>query len=102
MIAGEIESRIAQVFAATRDRGLSVAALADAAFELAGATATRAQRLSATRARHRLIRRMKEANERARRLIDEAEAEDRRRQVLSSRARGDRGLRQSHEACRLQ
>jgi hypothetical protein len=49
--------------------------LADAAFALDGATATRAQRLSATRAGHRLIRRMKEADERRAQLIDEAHRE---------------------------
>jgi hypothetical protein len=72
---GAVESRIAELFAATRDRGLTVAKLADFAFELDGATATRAQRLSATRAGHRLIRRMKEADETASRLIDEAHRE---------------------------
>jgi hypothetical protein len=34
--AGAIESRIAELFAATRDRGLTVAELADAAFRLKG------------------------------------------------------------------
>jgi hypothetical protein len=72
--AGAIENRIAELIAATRDRGLTVAELADFAFGLDGATATRAQRLSATRAVHRLIRRMKEAGERASRLFGEAEA----------------------------
>jgi hypothetical protein len=47
---GAIESRIAELFAATRDRDLTVTEIADRAFELDGATATRAQRLSATRA----------------------------------------------------
>jgi hypothetical protein len=60
---GVIESRIAELFAATRDRGLSVAEIADHAFALTGLPATRAQRLSATRAAHRLLRRMKEADE---------------------------------------
>ena len=50
---GAIESRIAELFAATRDRGLSVAEIADHAFALKGRPATRAQRLSATRAAHR-------------------------------------------------
>jgi hypothetical protein len=72
---GAIERRTADLFAATRDRGLTVAELADFAFQLDGATATRAQRLSATRAGHRLIRRMKEADETASRLIDEAHRE---------------------------
>ncbi len=59
---GAVESRIAQLFAAT-----SVAELAE--------TATREQRLSATRAGHCLIRRMKEADERASRLVGEARRE---------------------------
>ena len=60
---GAIESRIAELFAATRARGLSVAEIAGHAFDMGGGTPTRAQRLSATRAAHRLIRRMKEADE---------------------------------------
>ena len=62
---GQIEKRIAELFAATRDRGLSVAEIADHAFDMGGGTPTRAQRLSATRAAHRLIRRMKEARDKA-------------------------------------
>ena len=62
---GAVEARIAELLAATRDRGLSVAELADHAFGLNGRPATRAQRLSATRAGHRLIRRIKEAARKA-------------------------------------
>ncbi len=72
---GKIEKRIAELFAATRDRTLSVADLADHAFALAGRPATRAQRLSATRAGHRLLRRMKDAAERRSQLIDEVQRE---------------------------
>jgi hypothetical protein len=52
--------------AATRDRALTVAEIADHAFALNGRPAARAQRLSATRAAHRVIRRMKEARAEAR------------------------------------
>ena len=52
-----IESRIAEPFVATHDRGL--VEIADHAFALAGRPATRAQRLSATPAAHRLLCRMK-------------------------------------------
>jgi hypothetical protein len=54
---GRIEQRITKLFAATKDRALSVADLCNHAFELHGAPASRAQRLSATRAAHRLLRR---------------------------------------------
>jgi hypothetical protein len=73
--AGVVEKRIAELFIATRDRGLTVAELADFAFELDRATATRAQRLSAACAGHRLLRRMKEIDEQASRLFDEAHRE---------------------------
>ena len=53
----------------------SVAGLPDFAFALDGATATREQRLSATCASHRLIRRMNEATEKASQLFDEAHRE---------------------------
>ena len=72
---GVVETRIAALFAATRDRGLSVAEIADHAFDMGGGTPTRAQRLSATRAAHRLIRRMKEARDKAGHLVDEAHRE---------------------------
>jgi hypothetical protein len=61
---GTIESRIADLFAATRDRALSVAEIAGHAFDMGGGTPTRAQRLSATRAAHRLLKRIREAAKR--------------------------------------
>jgi hypothetical protein len=69
---GTIEKRIADLFAATKDRALSVADIADHAFELAGRPATREQRLSATRAAHRLLRRMKDVRAQCRQLRAEA------------------------------
>jgi hypothetical protein len=63
---GTVEARIAELFAATRDRALTVADLADNAYGLNGQLATRAQRLSATRAAHRVIRRMSEARAKSR------------------------------------
>jgi len=59
---GQIEKRIGKLFAATKDRALSVADICDHAFELNGATATRPQRLSATREAHRLLRGSAAAN----------------------------------------
>jgi hypothetical protein len=70
--AGAVERRIADLLAATRDRALTVDDIADTAFELRGAKPTRAQRLSATRAAHRVLKRTRETSDRARRLIDEA------------------------------
>jgi hypothetical protein len=69
---GTVERRIAELFIATRDRALSVGEIADHAFGLAGKPASRVQRLSATRAAHRVLRRVREADERARQLFDEA------------------------------
>jgi hypothetical protein len=54
------ERRIAQLFAATRDRALSVGEIADYAFKLKGQPATRSQLSSAIRAARRLLRRMRE------------------------------------------
>ena len=82
---GEIERRIAELFAATRERALSVTEIADHAFDMGGGSPTRAQRISATRAAHRLLRRMKEADEKARQLYGEA-----RREVKAA------GFRQNH------
>ena len=59
--AGSIERRIADLFAATRDRALTIDDITDHAFELRGAAPTRAQRLSATQAAHRLLRRVRKA-----------------------------------------
>jgi hypothetical protein len=55
--AGSVERQISDLFAATRDRALSIDDITDHAFGLAGAAPTRAQRLSATRAAHRVVRR---------------------------------------------
>ena len=59
---GAIETRIGELFAATNDRALSVAALADHAFALKGNPASRAQRLSTIRAAHRVVRRLVESD----------------------------------------
>jgi hypothetical protein len=57
---GSIERRIADLFAATRDRAFSVDVVTDHAFDLKGKAPTRAQRISATRAAHLLLRRWRE------------------------------------------
>jgi hypothetical protein len=73
---GAVEARIADLLAATRDRALTVADLADNAYGLNGRReATRAQRLSATRAAHRVLRRVQEAHGRAGKLTDKAHAD---------------------------
>ncbi|MBO0739789.1 MAG: hypothetical protein J2P48_25165, partial [Alphaproteobacteria bacterium] len=64
--------RIADFFAVNRDRALSVDKLADHAFALEGKPPTRAQRLSAIRAGHRVIRRIREMDEKRGRLRAEA------------------------------
>ena len=71
---GTIESRIADLFAATRDRALSIDEITDNAYGLGGARPTRAQRLSATRAAHRLLRRVHELDEGRNKLKAEAHA----------------------------
>jgi hypothetical protein len=71
---GSVETRIADLFAATRDRALSIDDVTAAAFRLKGKTPTRAQRLSATRAAHRLLRRVREAAERRGKLHKQAHA----------------------------
>jgi hypothetical protein len=73
---GSIEKRIADLFAATRDRALTIDDITRAAFALSVITApTRAQRLSATRAAHRLLRRVREDWSRIDQSADEAERE---------------------------
>jgi hypothetical protein len=57
---GRVEQRIADLFAETQDHALSVEDICDRVFELKGQLASRAQRLSATRAAHRLLRRVRE------------------------------------------
>jgi hypothetical protein len=59
--AGAIERRIGELLAANQDRALSVDEIARHAFGLDERRASRAQRLSATRAAHRLLRRRREA-----------------------------------------
>ena len=71
---GIIERRIADLFAQTRHRSLAIDTITDHAFELNGKPPTRAQRLSATRAAHRLLRRVRGMHERGRGLVDEAHA----------------------------
>lgn len=71
---GAIETRVADLLAATRDRALSIDDIADHAFALEGATASRAQRLSATRAAHRVLKRTRDLDERGRKLIGQAHA----------------------------
>jgi hypothetical protein len=74
--SGRVERRIGELFAATRDRGLSVADLARHAFELADDVAPdRKQRLSATRAAHRLLNRASAAKEAIAILFDRLVAE---------------------------
>jgi hypothetical protein len=77
---GIIERRIAELFAAMSDgevlsRPLCVAEITGHAFALKGHPATRAQRLSATRAAHRLIRRAKETHARGQKLQAQARRE---------------------------
>jgi hypothetical protein len=52
---GRLEQAIFELFKATEDKALSVADIADVAFKLKGHTASRAQRLSATRAAHSVL-----------------------------------------------
>jgi hypothetical protein len=74
--SGRIERRIGELFAATKDRALSVGDLARHAFELAdGVAPDRKQRLSATRAAHRLLRRAAAAKEAVATLLDQTIAE---------------------------
>ena len=70
--AGIVERRIADLLAATRDRALSIDEIVDNAYALSGAKPTRAQRLSATRAAHRLLHRVRETYASARQLIQKA------------------------------
>lgn len=72
--AGIVERRITELFAATRDRALSIDEIVDNAYRLNGAKPTRPQRLSATRAAHRVLKRTRDTHDRARRLINQAHA----------------------------
>jgi hypothetical protein len=53
---GQVERRIVELFATTCERSLSVADLANAAYQLNGQRPTREQRLSVTRAAHNILR----------------------------------------------
>jgi hypothetical protein len=68
---GVIEKRVADLFAATRDRALGIDEIAAHAFGLNGARPSRAQRLSATRAAHRVVRRVRDMRARADELVGE-------------------------------
>jgi len=74
--SGRIERRIGELFAATKDRALSVGDLARHAFALPdGVAPDRKQRLSATRAAHRLLHRVAAAKEAVARIFDQMVAE---------------------------
>ncbi|MFT2210692.1 hypothetical protein ACLJYM_02265 [Rhizobium giardinii] len=70
--AGKVEQRIAELFAVTRDRALSMDDITDNAYSLNGAKPTREQRLSAARAAHRLLRRVRETEARVNELYRQA------------------------------
>jgi hypothetical protein len=72
---GRLEQAITDLFNATKDRALSVADICDVAFELGGRPASRAQRLSATRAAHRALKREWEMRRHLWKLKEEAEAQ---------------------------
>jgi len=72
---GLIEQRIADLLAATRDRALRVDDIVDNAYALNGTKPTRAQRLSAIRAAHRLLKRVCERDARTHRLVKQAHVE---------------------------
>src|SRR3979490_606265 len=71
---GAIETRIADLFAATRDHALTIDVVTDHAFKLRGRSPSRAQRISATRAAHRLLRRVREIDQHANKLCKIAHA----------------------------
>jgi hypothetical protein len=75
---GQIEQRIGELFATTRDRALSITDITAHVFALEGAPATRAQRLSATRAAHRLLRRAEEVSRKTIPAFERALEETRR------------------------
>ena len=89
--SGRIERRIGELFAATKDRALSVGELASYAFGLAdGVLPDRKQRLSATRAAHRLLRRAAAATEAAEVAFDRSVAETAASRARTRRARASR------------
>jgi hypothetical protein len=81
------------LFAATRDRALSIDEITDNAYQLGGARPTRAQRLSATRAAHRVLRRVRELDERADKLRAEANANT---DAALGRSRNEKGSDQEY------
>ena len=85
--SGRIENWVADLFAATRDRALTVSEISDYAFEIGGGTPTWAQRLSATRAAHRLLKRIRETAKRREDLYAQAVREA---EAASGEAVGDR------------
>jgi hypothetical protein len=70
---GNIETRIGDLFAANQDRALALDEITRHAFGLGNRPPTRAQRLSATRAAHRVVRRTREMDEQHNPLLHEAE-----------------------------
>jgi hypothetical protein len=66
-----IERRIADLFAATRDSALSIDDITNCAYRLAGRRPSRKQRLSATRAAHRLLRRVREMEQEVEKLCEQ-------------------------------
>jgi hypothetical protein len=73
---GSIETRVGDLFAANRDRALAIDEVARHAFSLGDQTPSRAQRLSATRAAHRVIRRTREIMDEVRGPLWREESED--------------------------
>jgi len=73
---GQIERAIIELFVAVgQQRALSVGDLCEHAFALAGAPASRAQRISATRAAHRILQRIRRRRDQISELYREAEAQ---------------------------
>src|SRR3954447_21202830 len=73
---GQIEQRILDLLSITKDDDLTVGDLCTRAFQLRrGAIPSRAQRLSATRAAHRIINRLAEARQNRDAALDQVIAE---------------------------
>jgi hypothetical protein len=89
---GQIEQRIDELFAATRDHALSITDITDHAFALEGRQASRAQRLSATRAAHRLLRRVRDIDAKAAQFQDQAR--ENTKAALGPEKAGDYGYRE--------
>jgi hypothetical protein len=93
---GSIETRIADLFAANQDRALSIDEVTRHAFELGDRRPSRIQRLSATRAAHRVIRRVREMDEQRGPLW--REAEERVRAALGRETDGNQAEHDEYEA----